>query len=163
MIDPVHGACSQVAPVRKCQSGFTLIEVVVAMAILGLIATSVLGGILTSMTEARRGYNRAQAAAWVQSELDFLRVQGYGIPTTATPRRIPDPTDPANDPTTGYLPSYGGIDEPRIPDGFYQAEIEVTNDPTGLPLKRLAVRLYQTPDAPPYTILVTYVSQFDYP
>jgi prepilin-type N-terminal cleavage/methylation domain-containing protein len=135
---------------RAAEQGFTLVEVVVATVL------------LSSMTQTRRGYDRAQAAAWVQSELDFLRAQGYGIATTVTPRHIPDPSDPANDPSTGYLPDYGNLAEPRIPEGFYQAEIEVTQV-GGLPLKALAVRLYQSPGSPPYTILVTYVSQFSYP
>ncbi len=147
---------------RSAQAGFTLIEVVVTLAILGIASTTVLGGLLSTMTQARRGYDRAQAVAWVQSELDFLRVQGYGIANTVTPRRIPDPSDPANDPTTGYLPDYGVLQEPRIPVGFYQAEIEVADVGT-LPLKRLSVRLYQTAGAPPYTILVTYVARFNYP
>lgn len=142
--------------------GFSLIEVVVTVAILGLIATTVLGGLLSTMTESRRGFNRAQAVAWVQSELDFLRMQGYGIANTVTPRHIPDTSDPANDATTGYLPDYGSLQEPRIPPGFYQAEIEVADVGT-LPLKRLTVRLYRTAGSPPYTILVTYVARFTYP
>jgi type II secretory pathway pseudopilin PulG len=139
-----------------------LLEVTIAMVVLSVVAVTVLGGILYAIGEARRGYDRAQAAAWVQSELDFLRVQGYGIPFTATPRRIPDPTNPQNNPTTGYYPDYGGLAEPRVPTGFYQAEIEVTAV-GGLPLKQLTVRLYQTAGAAPYTILASYVSQFDYP
>jgi hypothetical protein len=122
----------------------------------------VLGGLLYSLGEARRGYDRAQAAAWVQSELDFLRVQGYGVPLTGTPRRIPDTSNPQNDPATGYLLDYGGLSEPRIPGGFYQAEIEVTAV-GGVPLRQLTVRLYRTAGSSPYTILASYVSQFDYP
>ncbi|MDR7523274.1 MAG: type II secretion system protein [Armatimonadota bacterium] len=147
---------------RDESPGFTLIEIVVTLAILGLVATGVMGGLLSAMAESRRGFDRAQAVAWVQSELDFLRIQGYGIAPTATPRRIPDPTHPDNDPATGYLPNYGDLEEPRIPPGFYQAEVEVS-EVSGLPLKRLAVRLYQRPGSPPYTILVTYVSRFETP
>jgi prepilin-type N-terminal cleavage/methylation domain-containing protein len=142
--------------------GFTLVEVVVTAAILGVMATTVLGGLLATMAETRRGFNRAQAAAWVQSELDFLRLQGYGVAVTTLPRRIPDTTNPANDPATGYLPDYGNIEEPRLPGGFFQAEIEV-GTVSGLPLKRLTVRLYQASGSPPYTILSTFISQFDYP
>jgi prepilin-type N-terminal cleavage/methylation domain-containing protein len=146
---------------RRSEQGFTLVEVIVAMAILSLIATGSMGGLLGAMTEARRGFIRAQAAAWVQSELDFLRVQGYGIETGS--RLIPDPANADNDPATGYLPDYGtALSEPRVPQGFYQAQIDVVQV-VGLPLKQLSVRLYQTPGAPPYTILVTYVSQFSYP
>jgi len=129
---------------RRRIGGFTLIEVQVAL--------SVLGGLLYALTEARRGYDRAQAAAWVQSELDFLRVQGYGIAIST--RTVTQ--------TTGYLADYGGIAEPRIPDGFYEAEIAVIQV-SGMPLKQLTVRLRQAPGAGWYTILTTYVSQFAYP
>lgn len=129
-----------------------------ALAVLGMMATTVLGGVLFSLTQSRRAFIRAQAAAWVQSELDFLRVQGYGIPITVAPRRFPDATDPyANN---GYI-DYGELLEPRVPAGFYQAGVEVT-EVSGLPLKRLVVRLYQTPTSQPYTILVTYVANFSY-
>lgn len=141
---------------RRNGRGFTLIEVVVAVAVLGVMATTVLGGVLFSLTQSRRALVRAQAAAWVQSELDFLRVQGYGIPITTAPRRFPDTTQ-ANE---GYI-DYASLIEPRVPAGFYQAEVEVT-PVSGLPLKRLVVRLYQTPASQPYTILVTYVSNFTY-
>ena len=132
-----------------------------AVAVLAVVATTAMGGLLGTMAHARRGFDRAQAAAWVQSELDFLRVQGYGIATGS--RRVPDASDPQNDSSTGYLPDYGtGLSEPRIPPGFYQAQIDVASI-SGLPLKSLSVKLYQTPGSPPYTILVTYVSQFSYP
>ncbi len=137
---------------RSSNSGFTLVEVVVAMVVLSMVATSTLGGLLYAMTISRRGYDRAQAAAWVQSELDFLRLQGYGIAISS--RTV--------DQTTGYMPDYGAIPEPRIPQGFSDAAIVVT-PVTGLPLKQLTVRLRQTAGAPWYTILTTYVSQFTYP
>ena len=141
--------------------GFTLLEVIIAASILSVVAVTILGGLLYSMTESRRGFNRAQAAAWVQSELDFLRTQGYGVPLGT--RRIPDTANPANDPVTGYLPNYGNLMEPRIPPGFFQGEIITTAPFAGLPVNQLTVRLYQTSTSPPYTILATYVSQFDYP
>ena len=147
-------------PISGNQRGFTLIETMITVSIVGLLATTVLGGMLSSMTSSRRAFVRAQAAAWVQSELDFLRVQGYGLPTGS--RSIPDTTNPANDPTTGYMPNYGTLEEPRIPQGFFQAQIVVT-DVVGLPLKQLTVRLYETAGGTPYTILSTHISNFNYP
>lgn len=137
---------------RRKNGGFSLIEVMVAMAILSMAATSTLGGVLYAMADSRRGYDRAQAAAWVQSELDFLRLQGYGIAVST--RTVTQ--------TTGYMPDYGAIPEPRIPQGFSDAAIDVTQV-SGLPLKQLTVRLRQTAASPWYTILTTYVSQFTYP
>jgi prepilin-type N-terminal cleavage/methylation domain-containing protein len=138
---------------RRPNAGFTLIEVLVAMAVLSLVATTALGGLLFSMTQARRGFDRAQAAAWVQAELDFLRMLGYGLaPGTRTV------------PADGYL-MHSDLQEPPIPAGFDRAEIIVQdlNGTLGIPLKSFTVRLYQTPTSPPYTILVTYVSNFGYP
>jgi hypothetical protein len=123
----------------------------VATALLGVVATSVLGGLLYGMTEARRGKVRTDAAAWVQAELDYLRLQGYSfIPSVGTERVLTK--------TTGYT-SYGSLDEPRIPEGFDRARI-LAEDVPGLALRKLTVILYETSDAPPYTILSTYVSNF---
>jgi prepilin-type N-terminal cleavage/methylation domain-containing protein len=137
----------------RAGSGFTLVEVVVAMAVLSVVAYTVPTGLMYTLGQARRGFDRAQAAAWVQGELDFLRVQGYGL--AAGTRTVP---------TDGYM-SYGDVQEPPVPQGFDRAEIVVQDlQPTlGIPLKSMLVRLYQTPTSPPYTILVTYVANFDYP
>src|SRR3972149_835379 len=67
------------AGILRGQAGFTLVELVVSATVLALMATTVLGGLLYGMTEARRGKLRAEAVAWVQAELDYLRVQGYSF------------------------------------------------------------------------------------
>jgi prepilin-type N-terminal cleavage/methylation domain-containing protein len=136
---------------RQGQSGFTLIEIVVATALLGVVSTTVLGGLLYGMTEARRGKVRGEAAAWVQAELDYLRLQGYSfIPSVGSERVLTQ--------TTGYT-SYGDLEEPRIPAGFDHARI-LAEDVSGLALRKLTIVLYENPDSPPYTILATYVSNF---
>src|SRR3970040_542960 len=65
--------------VLRGQAGFTFVKLVASATVLALMATTVLGGLLYGMTEARRGKLRAEAAAWVQAELDYLRVQGYSF------------------------------------------------------------------------------------
>jgi prepilin-type N-terminal cleavage/methylation domain-containing protein len=136
---------------KKGQSGFTLIEIVVATALLGVVSTTVLGGLLYGMTEARRGKVRGEAAAWVQAELDYLRLQGYSfIPSVGSERVLTQ--------TTGYT-SYGDLQEPRIPSGFDHARILAENV-SGLALRKLTIVLYENSDSPPYTILTTFVSNF---
>lgn len=136
---------------KRARDGFTLVEVVVAIALLGVVSTTILGGLLYGMTEARRGKLRGEAAAWVQSELDYLRLQGYSfIPSVGTERVLTQ--------TTGYT-TYGSLQEPRIPAGFHRARI-LAEDTSGLPLRKLTIILYETPDSPPYTILSTYVANF---
>ncbi len=138
---------------RRGQRGFTLIEIVVATALLGVIATTVLGGLVYGMGTARRGKIRADAAAWVQAELDYLRLHGYSfIPQVGNKRILTQ--------TTGYT-TYGAVDEPRIPPGFDRAEILAENH-ASLPLRKLTVVLYEAPSSQPYTILSTYVANFTY-
>jgi len=135
---------------RETEAGFSLVEVVVSTALLGILATILLGGLLYALAEARTGKVRAEAAAWVQAELDFLRLQGYAVP--AATRTLT--------PTSGYT-TYGDLEEPRLPASFDRAEV-VTEDLTSPPVRRLTVRLYETPTSEPYTILSTYVANFTY-
>ncbi|MDQ7828320.1 MAG: type II secretion system protein [Armatimonadota bacterium] len=138
------------AAIRQDEGGFSLVEIVVATALVGVLATILLGGLLFALKEARRGKVRAAAAAWVQAELDYLRIQGYSVP--AASRTLT--------PTSGYT-AYGDLEEPRLPEEFDRAEI-VTEDLVSPPVRRLTVRLYETASSPPYTILSTYVSNFTY-
>src|SRR3972149_6728963 len=130
------------AGILRGQAGFTLVELVVSATVLALMATTVLGGLLYGMTEARRGKLRAEAAAWVQAELDYLRVQGYSFladDVAAGPRPLPQ--------SSGYTPS-GALAEPRIPAGFDRAVIRA-EEVAAPPLRKLTVTLYETPEAPP--------------
>jgi len=138
------------------EAGFTLVELVVASTVLALMATTVLGGLLYGMTEARRGKVRAEAAAWVQAELDYLRLQGYSFladDVAAGTRTLTQ---------DGGYTTYGELTEPRIPPGFHHAVIQA-EDITDPPLRKLTVMLYERADSPPYTILSTYVANFSTP
>ncbi len=142
--------------ILRGEGGFTLVELVVSATVLALMLTTVLGGLLYGMTEARRGKLRAEAAAWVQAELDFLRVQGYSFladDVAAGTRTLTQ--------TSGYT-TYGELTEPRIPAGFARAVIQA-EDVASPPLRKLTVTLYETLTSPPYTILSTYVANFSTP
>ncbi len=117
--------------------------------------TAVLSGLLYGMTAARRGQIRGTAAAWVQAELDYLRVQGYSFLAADVAAGTRTLTQ-----TQGYT-AYGDLSEPRIPPGFDRAVVKAENV-AGLPLRKLTVTLYETPTSPPFTILTTYVANFSY-
>lgn len=126
-----------------------------ATVVLGMVAMTLLGGLLYGMKEAQRGKIRAAAASWVQAEIDYLRLGGYSFL----------PTDVVNGTRTLYTSngytSYGNLQEPRIPEGFERAVLDI-DDIAGIPVRKLTIRLYETSTSNPYTIIQTYISDFRY-
>ena len=139
------------SPLSRSERGFALIEAVVSMFLLGVLATSALGGLLFAMMGARSDLARASASAWEQAELDYLSLQGYANLPAST--RTLTQSD-------GYT-VYGGYTEPTIPEGFDHAVVSV-QDVVGLQVKQLTVTLYET-SSTPYTVFSTYLSNFTYP
>lgn len=133
------------------EGGVALVESVVAMFILGVLTASALGGLLFGITGAHSSQARAAAAAWEQSELDYLLLQRYAglAVSTRTLTR-----------STGYT-TYGDYAEPQIPTGFDHAIVDV-QDVAGEPVRQVTVTLYQTPSSP-YTVFSTYVSNVTSP
>ena len=137
----------------RSQWGFGLIDTVVALALAGVMASTVLGGLLFAITQARSGRARAESAAWAQAELDYLRLEGYSVLTVPSTRTLTQ--------TAGYT-TFGETAEPQIPAGFDHADI-VAQDVSGMPVRKITIKLYSTPNSTPYTILSTYVANFVYP
>ena len=132
--------------------GFTIVETVVATALLGILTLTVLGGLLFGLTQAHGSQNRAAAASWAQAELDYLQLEGYSGLTVPTTRTLTT--------TTGYT-TYGGISEPTIPAGFDHAVVSIQSV-TGVSVMQVTITLYQAPSSV-YTTLSTYVSNYTHP
>jgi type II secretory pathway pseudopilin PulG len=132
-------------------TGFTIVETVVATALLGILTLTVLGGLLFGLTQAHGSQNRAAAASWAQAELDYLQLEGYSYLSITTWTLTQ---------TTGYT-TFGGISEPTIPAGFDHAVVSI-QAVTGVSVKQVTITLYQAPSSV-YTILSTYVSNYTHP
>lgn len=123
--------------------------------VLAMVVMTLMGGLMYGMKESRRGKDRAAAAAWVQAELDYLRLRGYSfladdfINGTRTLYA-----------TSGYT-SYGNMTEPQIPEGFHRAVLDM-DDIASPAVRKLTIRLYETPTSAPYTIVTTHVTDFRY-
>jgi len=132
------------------QRGFTIIEVTVAMSVLGILAILALGGLMFGMSQARAGQNRAAAATWARAEGSYLQLQGYtALSTTVWPYTLTQ--------TTGYH-TFGNLSEPTIPAGLDHA---VINGQTlsGVSVEQITITLYSTPTTV-YTTFSTYLSNY---
>ncbi|MEO0412713.1 MAG: type II secretion system major pseudopilin GspG [Pseudomonadota bacterium] len=89
------------------QSGFTLVEIMVVMAIIGLLATMVIINVLPSQDKARREKAVADVALLEQA-LDLYRLDQFTYPSTvegldALVSAPPSLDNPANYRTGGYI------------------------------------------------------------
>ncbi len=135
----------------RSERGVALLESVVTTALLGILVTSALGGLLFGLTATRHSVNRAAASAWEQAELDYLLLQGYsGLPISV--RTLTS--------STGYT-TYGEYSEPLIPAEFDHAVV-IVQAVAGVPVNQVTVTLYQTPSSP-YTVFSTYISNSTHP
>lgn len=83
--------------------GFTYIEVLVAILIIGLVTPVFVGGLLGSLTHARRAQDHGGATAWLQGEVEYLRGQCYERLSPSTRKITSETLRPG---------------EPRLPAGF---------------------------------------------
>lgn len=137
---------------RSSRGGFTIIETVVATALLGILSLTVLGGLMFGMRQAHGGLNRAAASSWAQAEIAYLSLESYANLPASSTRTLTQ--------TTGYT-TFGAISEPSIPAGFDHAVISVQTL-SGISVKQLTLTLYSAP-ASIYATLSTYVSNYTHP
>jgi len=136
----------------RCDRGFTLIETIVSTGILGFLVLFVLQGLLFGIANARTDVNRAAAGAWAQSEIDYLRLEGYANLTVPTSRTLTA--------TSGYT-TFGNISEPTIPAGFDHAVVSI-QAVAGLAADQVTITLYQ-PSTTVYAIYGTYIASYTHP
>lgn len=64
---------------RSDDRGFTLVEIVVAIAVLGVTAVSILAAVVSGIGGSARHQEHATATAWLQSAADFLEVSPVNV------------------------------------------------------------------------------------
>ncbi|MDR7482741.1 MAG: prepilin-type N-terminal cleavage/methylation domain-containing protein [Armatimonadota bacterium] len=124
---------------RKPDGGFTLIEVVIAMLLLGIVALGSSGVVrslgllgrsqISSDRHERPARLRTLAMEYIQAELEYLQNRSYYALRDASacnPPGAPTPIAAARRVPSSYLDA----SEPRLPASFAAADIIITTDPT---------------------------------
>jgi hypothetical protein len=132
--------------IRRSEAGFTQIEVLTAMLIIGLATPFLMGGVLGGLRQAHHSQQHAAATTWVQGEIDALRRQCF------TDLRPSVRTLTPQSRTTADLP---------LPAGFQEGVVEITAAQPAL--LRATVSLYQharsgsASHEPPLLSVTTYI------
>ncbi len=127
-------------------AGFTQIEVLTAMLVIGIATPFLMGAIIGGLTQARHSQDRGAATAWAQGEIELLRLRCYGRLTPSSRKLTPSTVE------AGELPP---------PPGFAAGYVQL--DAAGPALLKATVSLYRqdwTGAAPtnlPYATTSTYI------
>jgi Tfp pilus assembly protein PilV len=112
----------------------TLIDVMVGLVILAFVAASLFAIFLSAIAQARTSGVRGEAAAWAQSEIDYLRYAGYSSSCLNAVTRSITATSPPCTPL-----------EPPLPASLAQATVQVENNIGLSGLKRITIQVSQFP------------------
>ena len=133
---------------RGRESGVGLVDVLIGLTILGFVTASLLSVFISGIAQAHNSGIRGEAAAWVQSELDYLRFVGYTSSCLNPGTRTITPTSV---PCTSV--------EPALPADLAQATVQVENNIGQTGLKRITIQAFQTTGSVLYRV-ATYEAQF---
>jgi prepilin-type N-terminal cleavage/methylation domain-containing protein len=96
----------------KREKGFTLVEVIIALAILGVIGIAFLGALATASKAVIVADERATAESLSRSEMEYVKSQDYS--SAEWSYELPSGTSP-----TGQFPDWWDFDDPHtLPDGY---------------------------------------------
>ena len=108
----------------KSEKGFSLIEVMIAIALLGIIGTAFLGALATASKAMFVADERATAESLARSQMEYVKNQDYS--TVPWDYELPLHT-PANPPPNP--PSWWDDDDPpTLPDGYAGYSVEISSE-----------------------------------
>ena len=106
----------------RSEKGFSLIEVVIAIALLGIVAVALLGGLSTASRAILTADERASAESLARTGMEYVRNQDYSLaPWTY---ELPYQTPPA-DPPAWWDPG----NPPALPAGYEGYAVAVSVAP----------------------------------
>lgn len=104
----------------KNEKGFSLLEVMVAIALIGIIAVAFLGGLSTASKAVFIADERATAESLARSQMEYVKEQDYGDAPWSY--ELP-PNTPSNP------PSWWATHAPTFPEGYDGYTVNVSATP----------------------------------
>jgi general secretion pathway protein I len=117
------------------QSGFSLIEVMVAILILGIAVAGLTGGVTTALSSSKESELQTTAALLAAGRIETLRAEGTLL-------------DGVTDGDFGAgLPLYRWTQtiSPSEPDGLHDVDVAVNDSRSGLAIYDLRTLIFETP------------------
>lgn len=130
------------------EAGLTLVDVIIGLTILAFVTAALYSVLLSGIAQAQTSGVRGEAAAWAQSEIDYLRYVGYTSVCLGAGTRTITPTS---------LPCTSV--EPTLPAELAQATVQVEYNVGQAGLKRITIQVSRAPGVVLYRV-VTYETQF---
>jgi len=135
--------------IRK-QRGFTLIEVIIAMALLGIIAIAFLGALATASKAIIIADERATAESLARTEMEYIKNCEYEY--LSAPWSYELPSNPPSWDTTHALPaSYDGYSL-TVDGNLFDADGDGDIDADDEGIQKITVNIYH-PDTDPDPVI----------
>lgn len=129
-----------------CQKGQTLIEVLIAVALLGMLATAFLGGLFAALKADIIADERAVCQSLSQSHLEFVKSQAWSskpVPVEGTDFTYTvTSTPPPSGSPAGQEPDWL-VDVPLIPERHHGYSVKVKIDNMEDTLRKITVEVYR--------------------
>ncbi len=105
------------------QRGFGLVEVIIALGLLGIIGIAFLGALATSSAAIITSDKHATAESLARSEMEYVKSQDYSSTPWSYQLRGTSPTGTS---PTGHFPDWWVQGSHKLPDGYedYTATVE---------------------------------------
>jgi len=108
----------------KSEKGFSLIEVTIAIALLGIVAVAFLSAMGTASKAIFIADEQATAESLARSEMEYVRNQDYSVAPWAYELPLYTKTNPPPDP-----PSWWDTHTPTLPTGYDGYTVTVSAEP----------------------------------
>ncbi len=125
----------------KSEKGFSLIEVIIAIALLGIIGTAFLGALATASKAMFVSDERATAESLARSQMEYIKKQDYSTINVDWDYTVTDSGRSSSDAPDWWLDVSPGGNPPLLSSDYvrYSAEASADEDEANVGLQEITV------------------------